>query len=114
MGNIAIVSATDETYLVLFEDMLRSLGDNLSAFGLVVMDLGLTDRGKERIRSKKSDVHFLKPDWHRDFRGRDKILEYNKVFLSKPFIPDMFPGTKVMSGLTQTYGSRMKTPSRTT
>ena len=91
-GNIAIVSATDEAYLVLFEDMIRSLGDKLSAFGLVVMDLGLTDRGKDRIRSIKSDVYFLKPDWSRDFRGRDKIPEYNKVFLSKPFIPDMFTG----------------------
>ena len=92
MNNVSIISASDEEYLDLLEGMLRSIGSKLADFDLGVIDLGLTDRGKERIEAIKPHTYFVKADWQRDFSGRNKTPEYKKVFLSKPFIPDMFPG----------------------
>ena len=92
MPNPLIVSASDDEYLDLLDGMLASIGGRLADFDLGIIDLGLSDAGKDRIRARKTDVHFARAEWRRTFPGIDKASEYKKVFVSKPFIPDIFPG----------------------
>ena len=93
MRKIAIVTASNTPYLPLLEGMLASIGGGgLAQFDLGVLDLGLTDGDKDRIRIHKADANFVKAEWRRTFSGIDKAPEYKKVFVSKPFIPDLFPG----------------------
>ena len=76
------------------EGLLSSLegGGKLAECDLGIIDLGLTDSGKDRIRALKADAHIVKGEWRRDFSGRDRAPEYKKIHTSKPFLPDMFPG----------------------
>ena len=94
MRKIAIVTASDTPYLPLLEGMLASIGGGggLAQFDLGILDLGLTDGDKDRIRTHKANANFVKAEWRRIFPGIDKAPEYKKVFVSKPFIPDLFPG----------------------
>ena len=92
MRKIAIVTAANDPYLPLLEGMLASIGGGLAQFDLGILDLGLTDGGKDRIRTHKADANFVKAEWRRTFPGIEQALEYKKVFTSKPFIPDLFPG----------------------
>ena len=92
MPNPLIVSASNDAYLDLLDGMLGSIGGRLADFDLGIIDLGLSDAGKDRIRARKTGVHFARAEWRRTFPGIDKAPEYKKVFVSKPFIPDIFPG----------------------
>ena len=93
MRKIAIVTASDAPYLPLLEGMLASIGGGgLAQFDLCILDLGLTDGDKDRIRAHKADANFVKAEWRHTFSGIGKAPEYKKVFVSKPFIPDLFPG----------------------
>ena len=92
MPNPLIVSASNDEYLDLLDGMLGSIGGRLADFDLGIIDLGLSDAGKDRIRARKAGVHFARAEWRRTFPGIDKAPEYKKVFVSKPFIPDIFPG----------------------
>lgn len=92
MPNPLIVSASNDEYLDLLDGMLASIGGRLADFDLGIIDLGLSDAGKDRIRARKTNVHFARAEWRRTFPGIDKAPEYKKVFVSKPFIPDIFPG----------------------
>ena len=92
MPNPLIVSASNDAYLDLLDGMLASIGGRLADFDLGIIDLGLSDAGKDRIRARKTGAHFAQAEWRRTFPGIDKAPEYKKVFVSKPFIPDIFPG----------------------
>ena len=95
MRKIAIVTASDTPYLPLLEGMLASIGGGgrgLAQFDLGILDLGLTDGGKDRIRTHKADANFVKAEWRITFPGIDEAPEYKKVFTSKPYTPDLFPG----------------------
>lgn len=70
----------------------RFLYESLADFDMNVIDLNLSDDAKTRIRAMKSDVRFVRAEWKRDFPGRNKTPKYKKVFLSKPFISDVFSG----------------------
>ena len=87
-----VVSAANDAYLHLLEGMLASIGGKLTDFDLGIVDLGLSDLAKERIEAHKADAHIARAEWRRTFPGIDKAPEYKKVFTSKPYIPEMFPG----------------------
>ena len=87
-----IVSASNDEYLDLLDGMLASIGGKLADFDLGIIDLGLSDGGKDRIRARKADARFARAEWRRTFPGIDEAPEYKKVFTSKPFIPETFPG----------------------
>ena len=87
-----IASAANDEYLGLLDGMLASIGGRLADFDLGIIDLGLSDAAKDRIRARKADAQFKRAEWRRAFPGIDKAPEYKKVFTSKPFIPEMFPG----------------------
>ena len=87
-----VVSAANDAYLHLLEGMLASIGGKLTDFDLGIVDLGLSDLAKERIEAHKADAHIARAEWRRMFPGIDKAPEYKKVFTSKPYIPEMFPG----------------------
>ena len=83
---------TPRTCLCWKECSPLSGGGGLAQFDLGILDLGLTDGDKDRIRTHKANANFVKAEWRRIFPGIDKAPEYKKVFVSKPFIPDLFPG----------------------
>ncbi len=93
MNRVLIVSAADDRYIGLLEGLLSSIGSGrLQKYDLAIIDLGLSDRGKEQIKTYKADAKFVEAKWCRNFRGRDKAPEYKKIFTMKPFIPDLTPG----------------------
>lgn len=87
-----VVSAANDAYLHLLEGMLASIAGKLTDFDLGIVNLGLSDSGKERIAAHKADAHIARAEWRRAFPGIDKVPEYKKIFISKPYIPEMFPG----------------------
>lgn len=72
--------------------MHKFLHESLADCDVNAIDLNLSDDAKTRIRVIKPDARFALAEWKRDSPGRNKTPEYKKVFLSKTFIPDVFPG----------------------
>ena len=90
MSKPLIVSAANDAYLDLLDGMIASIGGKLADFDLGIIDLGLSDAAKDRIKARKADAQFKRAEWRRTVPGG--APEYKKVFVSKPFIPETFPG----------------------
>ena len=88
-----IVSGADERYICFLEGLLESIGQTqMEKYDLGIIDLGLTESGRERIKSHNMNVIFAEPGWPRDFHEDQHAPKYKKIFLLKPFLPDIFPG----------------------
>ena len=89
MSKPLIVSAANDEYLDLLDGMIASIGGKLADFDLGIIDLGLSDAAKDRIKARKADARLARAEWRRTIPG--EAPEYKKVFTSKPFIPETFP-----------------------
>ena len=88
-----IVSGADERYICFLDGLLESIGQShLEKYDLGIIDLGLSETGRERIRSHNVNVIFEEPDWPYDFHGKQHTPKYKMIFLLKPFLPNIFPG----------------------
>lgn len=90
--NYIIVSACNDNYMPYLLDLLDSLVDVLVDYDLGIIDLGLSDEAKREIRERKPGAIITDPGWMVAFRGHDKRPEHQKIFVAKPFIPEIFPG----------------------
>jgi hypothetical protein len=71
--------------------MLKSINSVRIMIG--VFDLGLSDANKSRIsRACTTGCTILDPGWRIPLPDSESTPQYKKVFLAKPFIPDVFPG----------------------
>ena len=91
-NKIVIVTGSDDKYAGFLEGLLSSIKHKLMKFDLVVYDLDLSHSSKQMISSFKNDVCFVRPEWQRHIPGKEKLPEYKKIILSKPFMPQMIPG----------------------
>lgn len=89
---IALISSANDPYVGQLSEMLDSMGAALDDYALKILDLGLSDQSKDMLSRFQADVQFLDPGWQLKFPGHEKAPDYKKVFVSKPFLPTLFPG----------------------
>lgn len=89
---IALVSSANDPYVGQLAEMLESIGPTLDQYDLKILDLGLSDKSKERLRRFQANTEFKDPGWLLPLPGQERAPDYKKVFVSKPFLPDLFPG----------------------
>lgn len=91
LKNCVVVTASDSDYCDYLLTMLRSIAR--VDLPLVVFDVGLTDDERQRIESSwHGDCRVFNPGWCIDLIDQAETPEYKKVFLAKPFLPELLPG----------------------
>ncbi len=91
-----IVTAADETYFPLVEDLIQSLQqwDTLPFTDLACFDVGLASNSRSSIAGRVS--HIIEPGWDLpmdgDLRRQEPALRAQTV---RPFLPRYFPGYDV-------------------
>lgn len=90
-----IVTATDDTYLPLVLDLLRSLRRLKPAvtFDIGILDLGLSDKSKTELTPFDVTLKSAKADI--DYPGRvewEQQAPFYRAMTSRPFLRDYFPG----------------------
>lgn len=86
-----LVSAADSRYCGSLLAMLHSLRDINLPLG--VLDLGLSEQDRDRIRSVWGrDCQIFDPGWCIALEDQSATPSYKKVFLAKPFLPQLLPG----------------------
>jgi lipopolysaccharide biosynthesis glycosyltransferase len=90
-GERIVVTAANDQYCDSLLRMLASLGDIHCR--VAIFDLGLSEQGRQRIQQTcGKDCRILDPGWCVSIPGREQLPSYKKVFLAKPFIPELIPG----------------------
>ena len=87
-----IVSGANDAYMDFLDDMLASIQDRLHEYDLGILDLGLSEESKDRIRAHKEGAKIVDPGWRHQPGDMSKQPLHKKVFLAKPFLPEIFPG----------------------
>ena len=87
-----IVSGANDAYAGFLLEMLASIQDRLHEYDLGILDLGLSKESQDKIRAYKENVQIVDPDWRHQPGDMSKQPLHKKVFLAKPFLPDIFPG----------------------
>ncbi len=87
---IILFSACDDNYSSLLLEMMESLGEQLKKYDFGLLDLGLSDSNKDKIRKLKSDVIFEKPKWFLDLPEYRKNI-FSQAMAARPFIKEVFP-----------------------
>ncbi len=87
---ILLHSACDDVYAPLLLDMMESLGEQLQKYDFGLLDLGLSDSSKDKIRKLKPDVIFKKAKWFFDLPESLKS-EFSQATAARPFIKELFP-----------------------
>ena len=86
-----VVTAANDKYINYAINMLESI--NSKSFMIGVFDLGLSAANKCRIsRACNDGCIIIDPGWQISPPDCESTPDYKKVFLAKPFIPDLFPG----------------------
>ena len=92
MKSVMIVYCIDDNYFHLLEDNLISLGETIKNFDIGIIDIGLSEENKDRIRSYNSNVTFVEPGWKIDYPGREKSPLHKQGTVARCFIAELFPG----------------------
>ncbi len=87
---ILLHSACDDGYLPLLLEMMESLGEQLQKYDFGLLDLGLSDTNKDKIRKLKPDVIFKKAKWFLDLPEYRKN-KFSQATAARPFIKEIFP-----------------------
>lgn len=87
-----IVSGANDEYMNFLLDMLASIQNCLHEYDLGILDLGLSEESKDRIRAYKKEVRIIDPGWCYQPGDMSKQSHHKKAYYAKPFLPDIFPG----------------------
>ena len=90
-GRIALVTAGDEQYFYLIDNLLASLQAAFlpSEYRVCVLDLGFSAAQRANLDSRVDTI--VTPGWHIDFPLRSTSPSWFRAMVSRPFLPDIFP-----------------------
>ena len=86
-----IVSGANDAYMDFLDDMLASIQDRLHEYDLGILDLGLSEESKGRVRAHKEDAKIVDPGWRHQPGDMSKQPSHKKAYYAKPFLPEIFP-----------------------
>ena len=92
MMSTLIVYCVDDNYFHLLEQNLLSLNTDFGKFNVGIVDIGLSDENKDRIRDLFPNTEFVEPGWKIEVPGMNDSPRYKQGMLARPFISKMFPG----------------------
>ena len=87
-----IVSGANDAYMGFLDDMLASIQDRLHEYDLGILDLGLSEESKDRVRAHKENAKIVDPGWRHQPTDMSQQPSYKKAYYAKPFLPEIFPG----------------------